>query len=143
MLLVHDPVSGVYGDCFRACVASIIELPTEAVPHIFFDGHEPPEAPAGVPGLPGWHRLNSYLARLPVPLHALGFKLPDAEALEQWNISLSEHIDAHYVLGGFSVRACHHAVVGRRGQVVHDPHPTRAGLLLDRFPMDLVFLVRR
>lgn len=29
----HDPANGVYGDCWRACIASVLELPIEDVPH--------------------------------------------------------------------------------------------------------------
>lgn len=29
----HDPDNGVYGDCFRACVASLLEMELSDVPH--------------------------------------------------------------------------------------------------------------
>ena len=31
-VLDHDPARGRFGDCLRACVASVLELPYEAVP---------------------------------------------------------------------------------------------------------------
>ena len=37
-LFHHDPANGVWGDCFRAVIASVLSLPVEAVPH-FFDGN--------------------------------------------------------------------------------------------------------
>lgn len=33
----HDPAAGTYGDCIRACIASILELTAEQVPHFAFD----------------------------------------------------------------------------------------------------------
>lgn len=143
MLLTHDPDNGVFGDCFRACVASIIELPAEQVPHFFHDGQEPPQAPKDEPGRPGWERLNEFLATLPVPLHSLGLALESASAYCAWMDSLRDNFDLHYILGGYTERETSHAVVGHRGRIVHDPHPSRAGLLVDRFPIDLIFLVRR
>jgi hypothetical protein len=32
-LIQHDPEAGRYGDCQRTCVAAVLDLPTEAVPH--------------------------------------------------------------------------------------------------------------
>jgi hypothetical protein len=48
MIVDHCPEEGRYGDCFRACVASLMELPAEAVPH-FCDGN------------PGWEVFNRKL----------------------------------------------------------------------------------
>jgi len=31
--IIHNPDNGMYGDCFRACVASLLEKPIEKVPH--------------------------------------------------------------------------------------------------------------
>lgn len=42
----HDPENGVYGDCHRAALASLLELPLDEVPHfcdesIYKDNAEP------------------------------------------------------------------------------------------------------
>ena len=29
----HDPANGQHGDCMRACIASLLDLPIAAVPH--------------------------------------------------------------------------------------------------------------
>ncbi len=29
----HDPANGIYGDCHRAAIASLLELPMDDVPH--------------------------------------------------------------------------------------------------------------
>jgi hypothetical protein len=36
-LVRHDPKNGTYGDCVRACIASIVEKPAKDVPHFFHD----------------------------------------------------------------------------------------------------------
>jgi len=37
-LVSHKPAQGFYGDCLRACVASILNLEPLTVPHFFQDG---------------------------------------------------------------------------------------------------------
>jgi len=34
----HDPDAGTYGDCMRACIASILEMTPDQVPHFVHDG---------------------------------------------------------------------------------------------------------
>jgi len=36
----HNPDAGVFGDCFRASIASILELPIDDVPHFLYDGSQ-------------------------------------------------------------------------------------------------------
>lgn len=47
-----DPANGSYGDCVRACVASILEMESDAVPHFFHDGN----------GENGFDRMRVWLA---------------------------------------------------------------------------------
>lgn len=35
--IAHEPENGKYGDCVRACIASLLELPAEDVPHFYED----------------------------------------------------------------------------------------------------------
>jgi hypothetical protein len=37
---MHDPEKGIIGDCFRACIASILELDINEVPHFYRDHKE-------------------------------------------------------------------------------------------------------
>jgi len=39
-LVKNDPPYS-YGDCLRACIASLLEMPTANVPHFVHDGCEP------------------------------------------------------------------------------------------------------
>jgi hypothetical protein len=114
-LVMHDPDNGRFGDCMRACIASLLDLPAEEVPHFLFDNCENDVFNK---------RLNDFLA-----LHDLCYM-----AFLPWD--LQEHIngsgiggEVYHIINGPSVRGpWWYAVVGCNGKVVHDPHPDRAGL---------------
>lgn len=93
------------GNCFSACVATLLSVPTAEVP--YFMG----EADWLTP-LAEWLRPRGFY---PVYLRL-------QEGAGAWRPQ------GLYVLGGESVRGPH-AVVARGDEVVHDPHPSRAGLL--------------
>jgi hypothetical protein len=93
------------GNCFSACVASILELPIEDVPYFMGSDGE------------GWFdRLSVWLSER--GLYALYYDTSDRNTY--WP-------DGYYILGGESVRGPH-AVVAKGKDVVHDPHHSRAGL---------------
>ena len=98
------------GNCFSACVASLLELPIDAVPYFMGD------APAGEPfawfdGFLDWLRGFGLWA---IPL-------PVGNGWEPEGLC---------ILSGKSPRGSfYHSVVARGLEVVHDPHPSRAGLL--------------
>ena len=91
------------GNCLAACVATLLDLSIDDVPHF---------------GADGWaEQLTRWLR--PRGLYALHFSLPS-----DW------HPRGLYILAGQSPRGDFlHAVVARGGDVIHDPHPSRAGLL--------------
>lgn len=107
------------GNCFTACVASLLELTIDEVP--FFAGHEDRWWDVFVEWLDErgfWPLCYRLTADTPRPS---GF----------------------YILGGQSPRkpddpSALHAVVAHGDKIVHDPHPSRAGLL-SRF--DAIVLV--
>lgn len=99
------------GNCFSACVASILELPIEAVP--YFMGHTDVEAE-------GWEeRFSEWL--IEYGLYSVTFLLHG-----DWRPP------GFYILSGTSPRAKTdemHSIVARRHEMVHDPHPSRDGVL--------------
>lgn len=98
------------GNCFSACVASLLGLPIADVPYFMGELDEPGHIWA--------ERLDAWLA--PRNLYALHFETADPKKV-LWP-------DGFYILVGKSPRG-DHAVVARKGEMVHDPHPTRAGLV--------------
>lgn len=99
---------GIPGDCVRACVCSILDLPIEAVPH-FVRWHGIEWADAMI----AWCEQNGI----------------DAD----WNSETPISEGEFCMKCGPSPRDGRHAVVIQDGQIVHDPHPSRAGLSDGRF----------
>lgn len=111
---------GKDGNCFAACLASILELPLEAVPDVMDDLDGP---------YTDWlTRYNAWLA--------------DTFGLYLWNITPASDLPdgaqcavsqlcrqpIFHLIGGKSERGVMHSVVGFQGKVVHDPHPESTGL---------------
>lgn len=96
------------GNCLSACVASILDMPTESVP-LFVEKSDPCD---GI-----WpERLDAWLVER--GLHAL--ILPAGIVLAP--------PEGFYILYGRSVKDHEHAVVAKDNAIVHDPHPSRTGL---------------
>lgn len=113
---ISDPSIGQYGDCQRAVIASLLSLPISEVPHFLKD--------AGGDADLFWQGMQSFLAQR-------GYTL--LEASRHWNFFGADGIDVYHEISGPSPRGngLFHAVVGCNGQVVFDPHPSRAGLAGD------------
>lgn len=94
---------GILGDCWRTCIASILDLPILDVPHFVEDA-------------------DDYICATEDWLKERGIHM----------LRLRGHFDAgSYVMyTGLSPRSEHgrHAVVGYQGEIHHDPHPDRTGL---------------
>lgn len=120
---LHDPENGVLGDCFRACIASVVGRPLSEVPHFVRD----------FPNVEGddtaqWFAATQrWLAQLGVM--ALFYDNPRAARADaRAEVSAYPHI----LIDGISPRfpGVHHVVVGDAitGEILHDPHPDRTGL---------------
>jgi hypothetical protein len=116
-ILATDPKRK--GNCVAACVASLLGIPLTRVPHFiefgiaFGDATEVEEVSHGNNW---WAMVLGYLAG-----HGL------------WVVKLEEVTEAdrdEFVLvAGMSPRGVMHQVIYRSGQLWHDPHPSRAGVL--------------
>lgn len=112
----HDPSIGAYGDCFRACIASLLELPAEEVPH-FFDYPEEQDAELG------YQRLDAFLERRGLAYFTFPLFPEDLAALSP--------VLFHTVLVGVeNATGTTHAVVAYGGRPVHNPDP-RGSLEVD------------
>lgn len=111
---LHAPDLGTFGDCQRACIASLLDLPIAEVPHFLHDGTKD--------HVEFNQRINRFLSPLGLmhlETHAFDFK-------DDWKP------DCYHMIYGPASRGFRHAVVAFNGEVIHDPHPSRAGLLEDR-----------
>lgn len=94
------------GNCFSACVASLLHLSIEDVPYFM--------------GADNWFQAFAEWLR-PRGFYPVCFKIDTAKD-DLWRPA------GFYILGGESVRGPH-AIVAREHFDVHDPHPSRAGLV--------------
>jgi len=90
------------GNCFEACIASILEIPLEEVPDLkeCKDVYE-------------WNKtINSWLK---------------TKGLQYMELETKEYpfyfIESYHLIIGHKERGIYHAVVGLNGNVVHNPHP--------------------
>lgn len=105
---VHAPERGQQGDCMRAVIASLLDLPLARVPHF---------AQLDADGEGNFWIMLAEFCRS----HGYSF------VIMHGRFGWSEDVIYHGI-GGPSPRDGYHAVVGRNGQIVHDPHPSQAGL---------------
>lgn len=119
----HDPENGVYGDCHRAALASLLDLPIDDVPH-FMEGLGPKDGEI-------FNRLQEQFLRshglTPVIFAISGTLETVLEQCEVWNPGQL------YLLGGESRSGFGHTVIAGSGKIVHDPHPKEVGIV---GPMD-------
>lgn len=86
------------GNCLQACVATILNEPIELVPHFYLFGA-------------AWLRALDLFMNL-------------------WSLTVERDSDASglTIAVGMSPRGVKHCVLCVNGEMVHDPHPSRAGL---------------
>lgn len=136
----HDVEAGTYGDCWRACIATVTQTPLEHVPHFVGDHFDEDQAGALLdpPAPARWFEATqewlrgrfNYLCLYyddPAAIYPHGRAEPSAFPWLIWS--------------GQSPRGdWKHSVVGdQAGHMVHDPHPSRAGVL----DLDGVFVIVR
>lgn len=126
--VLHDPERGLYGDCMTAVIASLLDLPYEAVPHFTqLSRNEPSEF---------WELLQKFLLTQGVQL----LQVPAMAGSGFWG----SEANIYHEIAGPSPRGSgvYHAVVGCNGHIVHDPHPSRAGLAGDPSEWTCSYLVK-
>lgn len=111
MIPTKQTILGKGGNCFCACIASILEVPIETVPDF---GQNP-----------NWREeTNKWLAQH--NMFYIDVMLPGDmrdELVDFWG---------YHVIAGKGPRGMQHAVVGYKGEMVFDPHPSGDGLLPDQ-----------
>ena len=131
---LHDPDNGMYGDCQRAVIASLLNLPRDEVPH--FNGIAKGDPARFWQELQGFLSLRNF-AYLTLPASVLPTSGNSGAAF------YGTTIPVYHEIAGPSPRDpnVYHAVVGLNGKIVHDPHPSRAGLAGDPAEWEYSYLV--
>jgi hypothetical protein len=109
------------GSCYATCIASILEVPLESVPNFVEHGYKMHDVAREWLKERGWTIQMIYV--------------PNDEWLKKMFFELNDYC----IVSGLSPRRTakgeekHHAVVGRLGgwglTILHDPHPSRDGLM--------------
>lgn len=115
------------GDCQRAVIASLLDLPIAEVPHFLAESDRT--------AFGFYSMIEDFLAER-------GFEMA-------WNAMPIYHLnkageDVYHQISGPSPRGegIWHAVVGLNGAIAHDPHPSRDGLAGDPKQWKYSFLNR-
>ncbi len=106
MLYAPDGIHN--GNCYAACLASLLDLPLWMVP--------PFEQMFGR-GMEWKSRTDEWLRRL--------FALTIVRSEGHDYCTLPEY----YIASGPAKRGVYHSVIYRAGELAHDPHPAKSGLL--------------
>ena len=117
----HDPENGKYGDCFRAAIASLLELSIEEVPH-FYDGNKYGENDEKI-----YKFVQDWLGERGHYHVTILFEGDPRQAMKEWNPEM------YYILSGQS-SAGNHCVVAYEDEIVHDPANRESPYLIG--PMD-------
>lgn len=110
------------GNCFPACIASILDLPLPDVPHFCDNNNQ------------NWYvdtaawsdsrNLTFFMLEYGPDLEEFLYKIP-----------------YHYIVSGPSPRgAFMHCTVGFQGRLIHDPHPDET-YFAGKLPVDYAFLI--
>lgn len=107
MKTFHDGI----GDCFRACVASIFEFPIDEMPNFWEQSQDAHDF---------WTMVNNWTTQY------LGCKAISVEFSQiQHNYFINDLLCV--AIGKHPRSEEEHAVVWKNG-MIHDPHPSRAGI---------------
>lgn len=114
---LHRPEEGVYGDCARTCIAMMLGIDRDEVPHLQRD----------VTGFEQAQHFRDWLAERGLGIVSFSFHKADMDwvrqAMKIWNPG------HHCIVSGTSPRGTCHCVVLDADGVVHDPHPDKTGLV--------------
>lgn len=113
----HDPDNGDWGDCFRACLASLLEIDAADVPHFMDGGFDP---------LHTFSNVQDWLAPMGWGMASI---VVDCDLQEALDFNCAIRFKAHFMVTGMGPTGCDHTVLATEGAIVHDPSPRSAGLV--------------
>jgi hypothetical protein len=136
----------VRGNCFAAAIASMLELPITEVPNVevLFDVDDTYyiEVMHAFLKSKGYELFTDDRYKVFHPELEVQLRAPAGEDLDEWADRMRcELKDQYYLVSGETVRGYYHVCIYQNGVLVHDPFPTREGLIklehfrsLDKIP---------
>lgn len=114
----HDPENGVWGDCFRTCVACLLDLHPAAVPHRHEDiGSDEQD-----------RDMDAWLSQRGLRLIRFCIHWPES-TLSELLAYCGYMGGGRFMVTGTSPRGTCHVVVADATGQVHDPHPDGGDLV--------------
>jgi hypothetical protein len=118
-LNLHKPEEGIFGDCYRTCIACILNLVPEQVPNFADNFWE---------DTVGWDKATKAW------LKSQGFSSMAIQyvgiSLEQLLVELGESVPSlHLILTGKSANNIDHCVVIKEGKILWDPSLDNSGIV--------------
>lgn len=112
----HDPANGQFGDCLRACIASVLSIQDPlTVPHFFHDGCD---GDVGHSRMKEWLRANHGLIPFYVGIDG-DYKLTETLQFMGGDVSVTDAV--YMLMGSIGDEWGDHIVVCRGAEIVHDP----------------------
>lgn len=125
----------VRGNCYAACIASILEKTIDEVPNV--------ETLFHIEGSYWFIVMHAYL-------NSIGWMICTDEKFKcfhtiftddnysELDSAQAELKDKYYLVSGLSPRGVQHMCIYQNGKLVHDPHPTREGLISVEYFEELI-----
>lgn len=112
------------GNCYAACIASLLEVPITEVPNVevfyHLDTGYHTEVMLTFLSSKGWDLCTDDRYGI--------FHKPKENWDDNEKKIVDEIVGNYYLVSGKSARGVSHICIYQNGQLLHDPHPTREGL---------------
>ena len=122
---LHDPENGVWGDCDRACLASLLDMDIDEVPH-FFDGIEAGDVAGGEEAM---LRRKEWLREKGVELIRIVVAAGDYGWRDFVGWVSRQNPGKEFLLVGCSANGVSHVVICRDSEIIHDPALDNSGIV--------------
>lgn len=117
-LFRHNPSEGLYGDCYRAAIACLLDKHPTDVPHVYSE--------QGTTGDEGVAQMRSWLARRGLDLVEIPLVGDRDLVLQAWG---NLNRDRYALLCGKSSRGTSHVVIIKGARIVHDTSLDNVGVV--------------
>ena len=118
MSVDHAPPHS-YGDCHRACIATMLSLPIEDVPHFAFDGPD---------GKTFHRRVDDFLASRGLAVVSVPYD-KSATLAQVLDCVAAQTPGLIFMVGGLSESGASHTCIYRGKHLWHDPRPNGEGII--------------
>lgn len=119
-LIEHDPINGKYGDCYRTCIACLLNVHPNDIPHIYNYDHTKLDEDTYIKTrTANWHFLQKYLIAMHgVSIATCFFKTNSLKNI--LNTIRNSHEYCTVILGGVNKNGVGHVVLVNKNGIIHD-----------------------